>query len=74
MNKINLSSSGMRLNPRECIHKEIFLGRWILEDENGLRLEVCKKCWRRLRFLKGIKIIEHGMPIYRTANDTLLKG
>jgi hypothetical protein len=61
----DLSLSGKRINPRECSHKEILLGRWILENEEGLRFELCKKCWLKLRYLKGFKLIESGYSLYR---------
>ena len=50
---------------RECVHKEILFGRWTVEDENGLRFAFCKRCWRKMRYLKGFKIIEHGESIHR---------
>jgi hypothetical protein len=65
MTEINDCLIGTRVNLRECVHKEILLGRWIFEDENGLRFEVCKKCWRKFRLLKGFRIIEHGGSIHR---------
>lgn len=51
------------MKKNECVHKEIYLGRWIITDENGVIFEMCGNCWRRLRHLKGFKIVESGIPV-----------
>ena len=61
-----MSSSTLgKSNPRECVHKETLLGRWVVEDENGLHFAFCNTCYRRVRHLKGYKTIDRGDSIYR---------
>jgi hypothetical protein len=44
---------------RECEHKEILLNRFIVTNEDGLEFAICKKCYNKLRHLKGLTF-RHG--------------
>ncbi len=49
------------MKKNECIHKEILLGRWIVEID-GKQFEMCAKCYQRVRYLAGVRTIEWGTP------------